>query len=351
MATIVPRAMALIANADQAGPPSEPRRARTLFDLVERFQGQESLQNEDAVMPLSRLRMTPEETIEVPGIGTHVMNDWSRKQMSSLLGLRWDRWFQNASGQERAEEINRRLARASEDVKVRTTRAVEGGEEADGTLRALVMPGYSPIEDSEVARLVLAAMRHIDGEMQVIRADVTDMTTSFVVGIGRPYRVGGPGDVGDVWGGLLVRNSGVGFASLLMVAHLVRLACRNGLVCPIPDSVLLRRRHRGLDDRRLRWELADKLSELPGRLAESGDVLRASTLRQLPDVQGAVRGLLQEAKLPLRFHEPIMDAWQLEPQPTAFGLSQAVTLAAQRFNPEERLQLEQAASDFLRTTA
>lgn len=338
----------VVANNNHITALPEPRRARTLFGLVERFEGQESLQNADVVMPLSRLSMTPEETIEVPGLGTQVMNDWSRKQMSSLLGLRWDRWFQNATGQERAEEINRRLARANEEVKIRTTRAVEGDEDADGTLRALVTPGYTPIEDSQVGKLVIAAMRHVDGEMQIIRADVTDMTTSFVVAIGKPYQVGGPGEVGDVWGGVMVRNSGVGFASLLMVAHLVRLACRNGMVCPLPDAVLLRRRHRGLEDRKLRYELADKLGELPGMLSQAGDRLRLSAERRIHDVPNAVMSLLQTAKMPLRLHEPIMQAWEREPQPTAFGISQAITLAAQRFSPEERLELEDAAGDYLR---
>jgi len=338
----------IIANNNHVSPVPEPRRARTLFDLVERFEGQESLQNEDAVMPLNRLRMTPEETIEVPGIGTHVMNDWSRKQVSSLLGLRWDRWFMNASGEERAEEINRRLARANEEVRIRTTRALDGDEEADGTLRALVTPGYTPIEDSQVGKLVITAMKHVDGEMQIIRADMTDMSTSFVVAVGKPYKVGGPGEVGDVWGGVMIRNSGVGFASLLMVAHLVRLACRNGMVCPIPDHVLLRRRHRGLEDRKLRFELADKLGELPGMLGQAGDTLRLSAGRVIEEVPLAVTRLLQDARLPLRYHEPILKAWEQEPQPTAFGVSQAITLAAQRFSPEERLDLEQMAGDYLR---
>lgn len=341
----------IIANNNHVSSVPEPRRARTLFDLVERFEGQESLQNEDAVMPLSRLRMTPEETIDVPGLGTHVMNDWSRKQMSSLLGLRWDRWFQNATGDERAEEINRRLARASEDVKVRTTRALEGDDEGDGTLRALVSPTYTPVEDSQVGRLVIAAMRNVDGEMLVIRADATGMTTSFVVAVGRPYRVGGPGEVGDVWGGLLVRNSGVGFASLLLVAHLVRLTCKNGMVCPLPDAVLLRRRHRGLEDQRLRYELAGRLGELPSMLGQAGERLRLSSGRVVDDVPTAVTGLLQAAKLPARFHDPIMQAWEREPLNSAFGVSQAVTLAAQRFSPEERLELEQAAGEYLRATA
>ena len=62
----------------------------------------------------------------------------------------------------------------------------------------------------------------------------------------------------------------------------------------------------------------------------------------------AVRGVLTEPNLPLRLFDPIMEAYGREPVPTAFGVSQAITLAAQRFSPEERLQLEQAAGEYLR---
>lgn len=341
----------IIANTNNVTPLPEPRRARTLFDLVERFEGQESLQNPDAVLPLNRLRMTPDETIEVPGLGQHVMNDWSRRQISSLLGLRWDRWFQNAGGHERAEEINRRLARASDEVKVRTTRAIDGDQDADGTLRAFVSPGFSPIEDSQVSKLVIAARRTVDGEMKIIRADVTDRTTSFVVGIGRPYRVGGDGEVGDVWGGIMIRNSGVGFASLLIVAHLVRLACRNGMTLPLPDSELLRRRHRGIDEDKLRWMLSDRLQQLPGKLRVAGEVLRDSASRRVDAVEHEVRRILDQAGLPLRFLTPILEAHRAETLPGAFGVSQAITRAAQLFSPEERLELEQTAGEYLRATS
>lgn len=324
------------------------RAPRTIYDLVERLGEEEAQHNPDTVLPLSQLRMTPDGNIAVPEIGEFAFNDWSRKQLSSLLGLRWDRWFENASPQERADEINRRLSRARDEVKVRTTTDIAPDAEADGTLRGLVSPGFTPIEDSKVAGLVIASMKDIDGEMRIIRADMTDMTTSFVVAIGKPYRVGGEGQVGDIWGGLLVRNSGVGFASLLMMAHLVRLACKNGLVCPLPDSELLRRRHRGLDENKMRWMLSDKLQQLPGRLQHAGEVLQRSTGRGVVDIEAAVHGVLTQRNLPLRLLEPIMKAYEREPSATAFGLSQAMTLAAQRFSPEERLKLEQAAGEYLR---
>lgn len=72
-----------------------------------------------------------------------------------------------------------------------------------------------------------------------------------------------------------------------------------------------------------------------------------SAERQIPDVSNAVIGLLQQANLPMRYLDPIMVAYGREPKPTAFGVSQAVTLAAQKFSPEERLEFEQVAGRYL----
>jgi hypothetical protein len=176
---------------------------------------------------------------------------------------------------------------------------------------------------------------------------VTDRSTSFVVAVGKPYRVGGDGQVGDVWGGVTIRNSGVGYASLLMVASLLRLACLNGMCLPLPDAVLLRRRHRAITDDKIKGMLSDSLQRVPGMLRQAGETLQASTGRQIADVGMAVTGLLQQAGLPMRFHEPIMAAYQREPVATAFGVSQAMTLAAQGLSPEDRLEVEQVAGRYL----
>jgi len=56
---------------------------------------------------------------------------------------------------------------------------------------------------------------------------------------------------------------------------------------------------------------------------------------------------LQGNALPRKWVAEIMQAYQQEPRPTAFGVSSALTRAAQKFAPEERLLLEGAASRYL----
>jgi len=323
------------------------RRPNSLFDLIRRFEVDESRENEDVVSPLSALRMTPADTLEVPQLGTFAFTDWSRRQCASLLGCRFDRWFENASPSDRADEMNRRFARSTFSVRLRTTRA-GACEHDDGTLMAFVSPGYSALPDSQVASLLQIALSPFETELPVIRVDVTDRSTTYVVAVGKPFKVGGTGEVGDVWGGLLIRNSGVGFASLLISLHLTRLLCKNGMVAPLPDAVVLRKRHRFFDGDKLRDLLALRLHELPGKLARGADLLVTASIRAIPTTpEIEIRELLDRADLPRRLAEPILAAYNREPHPTAFGISQAITLASQTMTPEVRFDLEQAAGAYL----
>jgi hypothetical protein len=341
------------ATNDDAAPSSAIVVARrpitTLPDLVSAFEEREALDNDDLVLPLDELRMSDTGNIVVPQRGEFAFTEWSRSQAASLLGLRWDRWFESASLVEQADEINRRFKRASGEIKLRTSQLHDDGDtHAHGTLRALVSPSYSPIKDSTIARLLVAALRAHDEELQLGRLDVTDRTTSFTIKIGTPFKRGDAAEVGDLWGGLLIRNSGVGFASILGVLHLLRLACLNGLVLPLPNSTFIKRRHRGTDYADLPERIAAGLSDLHGRLHRGADVLSAAVAKQVENIEVEVRGLLREAGLPLRLARAVLDAYEKEPGVSRFHVSQAVTLAAQTQTAEVRLALEEAAAMYLR---
>jgi hypothetical protein len=66
-------------------------------------------------------------------------------------------------------------------------------------------------------------------------------------------------------------------------------------------------------------------------------------------VRATVLSLLVEGNLPQRHVPAILAAYDREPEMTAFGVSQAVTLAAQDETPEVRLDLEHAASAYLQS--
>jgi hypothetical protein len=57
--------------------------------------------------------------------------------------------------------------------------------------------------------------------------------------------------------------------------------------------------------------------------------------------------VLKLARLPLRLTSFVVAAYGQEPDATAFGISQAVTRAAQTLSPEERLRAEIGASRYV----
>ncbi len=105
----------------------------TLAGLVERLEARDAEANPDRTVQLSTVRMTAADTLILPGVsGTLAMTDWARGQLAQRVGLRWDRFFSNAADVDVADEMNRRFARATETVKLRSVSRVTEHIEATG---------------------------------------------------------------------------------------------------------------------------------------------------------------------------------------------------------------------------
>lgn len=327
-----------------------PSSARSISVLMAELQEREALENEGIIVRMSTLRLTAEGTITVPELeGAFAFNDWSRAQLAATVGVRWDRWFARMSGAEQADEVNRRFAARSERVLVRTSKVVPPGGAARGTLLALLSDSFCPIADSKLLTLLMTALEPVESDISVVRHALTERSTTFVLGLGKPFRPGDDHEVGDVWGGLTIRNSSVGFASLSVLASFTRLLCLNGLVAPVPNALLVRRAHRAFSLAKLYEMLSERLRSLPCKLANAGRALVASRVREVRVPQDEFLSILRKAHLPLALLPQIERAHEAEPalKGNAFGISQALTRAAQSVSPEVRFELERAAGEYL----
>jgi hypothetical protein len=217
-----------------------------------------------------------------------------------------------------------------------------------GVLRAIVSPSFTPISDARLAMMLLSCLRGTDSDLRVSRLITTDRTVSYVIAIGRPFGVNvSDRVVGEVAGSVLIRNSGCGFSSLIASLHLVRLVCTNGLVCPVDDPVALRQPHRSFDEGRLIARLTEGFANLPGRLAEGAKRLALARGLVIADPITELVAILRSAHLPQRLLFQLEAAYALEPEATAFGISQAATRASQKLSPEERFELDRAAGTYL----
>lgn len=240
---------------------------RSFQELVEEFEANESLENPDAVVPLKKLWFLNEGTLAIPGLqGPFAFTDWSKRQLAALVGVRWDRWFARMSPEDQAAEVNKRLWSSEESLRVRTSRVAVSGNGVAGIVRALVSPTFSPLPDSQLLGLLKEALEPVESELRVIRSAVTDRSATYVIGVGRTFRPGDDHEVGDLWGGLCIRNSGVGFAAAMIVASFTRLICKNGTTAPIPDALLFHRAHHAFDLKKVRETLVERFRELPGWL-------------------------------------------------------------------------------------
>jgi len=322
-----------------------PEPKETLSELVTEFDLRAASLLPDVDVPMSDLAMTEAGTINVPHQGAFTLTPWAKQQLASRLGVRWNRWFDGIDPKLRAGEINRRLERDTGVVRVKTDCSL-GDDGSIGVLRGFVSPTYTTVPDALVAQAILDELRQ--GDPKIIRASQTDRTTSYVVQVGAPFHVGGPARVGDVVGGLLVRNSDVGYASLVVALHLTRLVCSNGMVVA-ESTAIVRRAHRHIDMRGLQEQLAKGLRELPSRIRRAAHVLERLAHHAVDHVPAVLSQILRDARLPQKLLPILLSAYGREPHTSALGVTQAITLAAQdaSVSAEDRVVLERAAGKYM----
>jgi len=312
-------------------------------EVLEQVTKRADLALPDQVVPLSQLRATNDGLIEVPGLGSLDLTVWSRRQLASLLGIRWDRWFASEiiAPADRAPEINRRFHASGETWKIRARRPTSDGSSAgSGVLRAFVSPTYTPIDDLHVFEtlgVVLAGQ--LDG-IRFARTDVTAESSQYAavsldevdLGVGKADRHRN---------GFLLANSEVGSRALAFLSWIWRLVCTNGLVAP--ESRLLRLIHRRRRNGVLQARVAEAMKLLPETWKRTETVLRRARQDREND-PGAALQVLVESHPQLRpIAGTVHDAYEADPEPTRFGIVQALTRAAQGLSPERRLEVEKIA--------
>lgn len=129
----------------------------------------------DVVVPLDRIAMLPSGNLALPDQRAVALTPWSRGQLASLLGVRWDKWFAQASHEERADEVNRRLGRIGGERKLRLSKDETGA--SDAVLRAFLAPAFTAIDDDRVFSLVGRSVR-LD-ELRFLRVEVTDRASYY----------------------------------------------------------------------------------------------------------------------------------------------------------------------------
>lgn len=345
----VPSVSLAVASLPSPPPPPPPTtlRGRSFADVYQSVMQRSGEMLPDQVVHVADLRMTPEGNITLPGALSYRINDHAKRQISSLLGLRWEKWFGSASGEERAEEVNRRFQRTPGEKKIRAW--VDRDGQADGVARAFLAPTFTPIDDARLFDRMNTMLRGLLDEYRFTAVQFTDSTTHYTAVHTEAFDL--DGDL--LHPGFHLRNSEVGASALSLDDHWLRLVCLNGLMVRVGGKRSLYRTHRAIEDDQLAAALVIAVGRLPERWAPAFAWMQSAKRTFVPHPDDAVAAILGDsAEVPKGLLEEAQRVVLRDGDLTRFGVVQAITLVAHQTNkdPDVRFAMERLAGDYLAAT-
>jgi hypothetical protein len=276
------------------------------------------------------------------------------------------------------EELQRRFSRTREARQIRARRFKPGDpgvKGADGYLRGLLSPTYSPIDNVRVFDRLSKRFRTNVEELGFMKNHLgtdfyNDRASHFTV-VGEPINMGALDRVrpetkaiydlaeregklpdGDwIYQGFHMRNSEVGYTALTIDGFTFRLVCLNGAIMTVKGGRMLYRVHRALDDMQIDNLLDDTFRALPSQwdLNRSRmSALREQTLDGEEEVNNEISKFLTKQNATKAFIDEVKEAFKAEPIRSRFGVLQAITRAAQGVRDmEKRFDLEEMAGAYL----
>ncbi len=346
-ANITTLARTSIAANTSSPPPTRMLKGRSFANVFESVMTRAGEMVPDRVVHVADLRMTPEGHVELPGGTRYRLNDWARKGLASMLGLRWETWFKSASGEERAEEVNRRFSRIPGEKKIRAWRDDDGV--ADGIARAFLAPGFTPIDDARIFERMNTMLKGLVSEYVWTATEFTDSTSNFTAVHTEAFDLDGD----RLHPGFHLRNSEVGGAALSLDDYAMRLVCMNGLMVRVGGKRSLYRTHRSIEDDQLAAALVIAVGRLPQRWQVSLEWMRAAKGLAVAHPDDAVAAILGDStEVPKALIEEAQRVVLRDGDATRFGVVQAITLTAHQSNrnPDVRFAMERLAGDYLAAT-
>jgi hypothetical protein len=346
-ATATSVALAVVPPAPPPAPPPTTLRGRSFADVYQSVMQRSCEMLPDQVVHVADLRMTPEGYITLPGALCYRLNPVALRGLASMLGLRWDKWFQSASGDERAEEVNRRFQRTPGEKKIRAWVDRDGA--ADGIARAFLAPTFTPIDDHRIFERMHTMMKGLLDEYRFTSVVFTDSTTHYTAVHTEAFDLDGE----LLYPGFHLRNSEVGASALSLDDHWMRLVCMNGLMVRVGGKRALYRTHRSIEDDQLAAALVIAVGRLPERWNTAFAWMQSAKRSTVPHPDDAVAAILGDsAEVPKALLEEAQRVVLRDGDLSRFGVVQAITLVAHQTNkdPDVRFAMERLAGDYLAAT-
>jgi hypothetical protein len=341
---------------------------------------------QDQIVDLEKVKVMPDNNTKVPGIyldvpnmGKLTLTDWSKRQLGSILGVKFDKWFDPrvVKADEIQEELQRRFSRTHESRKIRARRFDSkdpGAKHADGFCRAVLSPTYAPIDDVRIFDRMSKRFRGEMGDVNFMQnhlgTDFYNDRSSHYAVVTEPINMG-PIDRNHpdanvrriydlaekegalpsedwVYQGYHFRNSEVGYTAVSIDNFTFRLVCLNGAIVSVRDGRVLYRVHRSLDDESIDGLLDGAFRQMPVVWERSRKSMVALRDAVLTDPEAEILKFLNKQQATKVYQDAVNEAYKAEPLPNKYGVLQALSKAAQiESDMDKRVELEELAGRYM----
>jgi hypothetical protein len=298
----------------------------------------------DIVVPLSDVRFTDMNVVEVATHGRLVLTELAFSHLCTLLRVPFE-YMQRCPLTLRNDNLVYWMDQYEDRKVLLRTRT----REQDAVIRAILPKTYEPIDNPRILEWVAQAMQRFQGTLGVQSAQVSEVSTHFRLLFETPIRLNDPttGVADTHFFGVHVCDSEVGARAFTADVVDYRPRSDSGCLYKLDGKHLVRQRHIHVDVPSVRRALDDGFSVARDSQDILMRILRAAQQVTVADTYAGIRRLVRQYRLPNEFAEAVLTAYETEPMPTFYGLVQAFTRAAKRLPIDLRVDTELCGGAFL----
>jgi hypothetical protein len=318
----------------------------------------DSENKKDHIIDPYQVKMGGNGRIYLPGMDNSnslgfELNDWSLGQLAGKTEIPV-RYLRKSPPELQAVNVNYWLRNMTDESKADWMFRVRQADIQDirkgGLVRGIMTEKYSPFDDHEIMEIINKILGVKDDSYTVnwfyrdetgfhLRVTFEDLTRQ--IGLTRDGRP----DFHKI--GLHITNSEVGKRSIRIVPMVWRLVCTNGLMGWRTEDAFSQR-HVGLRPQEMYTRVAEAIGNGLKLGKEMVDTLVAAKEFEIPDPFAVIDQLSKDLKYSEALTEKIKESWLEDAQSSVFGVVQSLTRAAQHFEADRRVEIEEDAGKYLR---
>lgn len=274
------------------------------------------------------------------GNGHSVMTEHAVKQACAIAGapFAYLRSLPSTLATACLQQSQKQLIEAGKIKGLYTQRQIRDTQTGQVVTRALVSDKYADLDSLPLVEALCDVLDGTPAHVAGFRHDATGLDLRVI--IPGSQQVVDRGDV--VYTGIHVRDNEVGAGSVSIAGLVYELACANGMVAPGKVQAGYTLRHVGNKDR-LRQYVREALESAKGDAAKLVNAFNEALQVKLEAPALSIEALSAEGMTRAQL-DAIMAAYLEDTHASLFGVTRAVTRAAQAFEPDTRFEMEQLGS-------